>query len=282
MLVFQTKNELKSFLTTINSNAIKVGMVPTMGALHQGHASLVERSLSENALTIVSIFVNPTQFNNHEDLLKYPKTLEKDSSLLNSISKDIIIFAPSVSEMYTEHVVSKKYDFQGLDKVMEGAFREGHFDGVGTIVESLLLTVAPDRAYFGEKDFQQLQIIKKLVELQNIPVEIIGCPILREPNGLAMSSRNERLSKELRKEAGFIYETLKKISAKFPDHSPLSIIEWATEQFQLHPNLRLEYLQISEEDTLKPIDHKKKDKKYRAFIAVFADGVRLIDNIGLN
>ncbi|MGY8914765.1 MAG: pantoate--beta-alanine ligase [Flavobacteriales bacterium] len=282
MLVFQTKNELKSFLTTINSNAIKVGMVPTMGALHQGHASLVERSISENALTIVSIFVNPTQFNNQEDLLKYPKTLEKDSSLLKSISKDIIIFAPSVSEMYTENVASKKYDFQGLDRVMEGAFREGHFDGVGTIVESLLLTVAPDKAYFGEKDFQQLQIIKKLVDLQNIPVEIIGCPILREPNGLAMSSRNERLSKELRKEAGFIYDTLKKIRVRFTDHSALSIIEWATEQFQLHPNLRLEYLQISEEDTLKPLQSKKKDKKYRAFIAVFANGVRLIDNIGLN
>lgn len=282
MLVFQTKNELKSFLTTINSNAINVGMVPTMGALHQGHASLVERSISENALTVVSIFVNPTQFNNQEDLLKYPKTLEKDSSLLKSISKDIIIFAPSVSEMYSDNVASKKYDFQGLDKVMEGAFRKGHFDGVGTIVESLLLTVAPDKAYFGEKDFQQLQIIKKLVDLQNIPVEIIGCPISREPNGLAMSSRNERLSKPVRKEAGFIYEILKNISTKFPDHSAPSIIEWATEQFHLHPNLRLEYLQISEAETLKPIENKKKNKKYRAFIAVFADGVRLIDNIGLN
>ena len=208
MLVFQTKNELKTYLTISNSNAKKIGMVPTMGALHLGHASLVEKAISENDLTVVSIFVNPTQFNNQEDLLKYPSTFEKDSQLLKSISKDIIIFAPSVSEMYSDHVASKKYDFQGLDKVMEGAFREGHFDGVGTIVESLLLTASPDRAYFGEKDFQQLQIIKKLVRLQNIPVAIIGCPILRESNGLAMSSRNERLSKELRKEAGFIYETL--------------------------------------------------------------------------
>ncbi|MEB8328489.1 pantoate--beta-alanine ligase [Flavobacteriaceae bacterium KMM 6897] len=282
MLVFQTKIELKSYLSTINSNAKKVGMVPTMGALHLGHASLVERSLSENDLTVVSIFVNPTQFNNQEDLLKYPKTLEKDSELLNNISKDILIFAPSISEMYSDQVASKKYDFQGLDKVMEGAFREGHFDGVGTIVETLLWTVAPNRAYFGEKDFQQLQIIKKLVALQNIPVEIMGCPILREPNGLAMSSRNERLSKELRKEAGFIFETLKQVRENFADHSTSSVLVWAVEQFQKHPDLRLEYFQISEEDTLKPIDTKKKDKKYRAFIAVFADGIRLIDNIGLN
>tara|TARA_R110002051_G_scaffold325591_1_gene429174 strand:+ start:1910 stop:2758 length:849 start_codon:yes stop_codon:yes gene_type:complete len=282
MLVFQTKNELKSHLSYINSNAKKVGMVPTMGALHLGHASLVERAISENDTTVVSIFVNPTQFNNQEDLLKYPKTLEKDIELLENISRDIIVFAPSVSDMYSNRVASKKFDFQGLDKVMEGSFREGHFDGVGTIVESLLLTVAPHRAYFGEKDFQQLQIIKKLVALQNIPVEIIGCPILREPNGLAMSSRNERLSEELRNEAGFIYETLKKIREKFSDQNYETILDWATEQFQLHKNLRLEYLQISEEDTLKPLDTKKKDKKYRAFIAVFADGVRLIDNIGLN
>lgn len=282
MLVFQTKNELKTYLTTTNSNAKKIGMVPTMGALHLGHASLVERAISENDLTVVSIFVNPTQFNNQEDLLKYPTTFEKDLRLLKSISKDIIIFAPSVSEMYSDHVASKKYDFQGLDKVMEGAFRVGHFDGVGTIVESLLLTVAPDRAYFGEKDFQQLQIIKKLVRIQNIPVAIIGCPILRESNGLAMSSRNERLSKEVRKEAGFIYETLKQISEKFPEQSVLSIMEWAKDQFYFHVNLRLEYLQIAEENTLKPISIKKKNKKYRAFIAVFADGVRLIDNIALN
>ncbi|MEJ1221257.1 pantoate--beta-alanine ligase [Sediminicola sp. 1XM1-17] len=282
MLVFQTKNELKSYLNSIKSDAKKVGMVPTMGALHQGHASLVARAISENEITVVSIFVNPTQFNNQEDLLKYPQTFEKDSELLELLSKDIIIFAPSVGEMYSTEVTSKKYDFQGLDKVMEGAFREGHFDGVGTIVESLLLTVAPDKAYFGEKDFQQLQIIKKLVALQNIPVEIIGCPILREPNGLAMSSRNERLNRELRREAGFIYETLKTISTKFADQSIESIMEWATAQFQAHPQLRLEYLQISDEETLNPIGSKKENKKYRAFIAVFADGVRLIDNIALN
>lgn len=282
MLVFQTKNALESYLSTINSNAKKVGMVPTMGALHLGHASLVERSLSENELTIVSIFVNPTQFNNQEDLLKYPKTLVKDSELLINISKDIVIFAPSITEMYADHVASKKYDFQGLDKVMEGAYRKGHFNGVGTIVESLLRTVAPNRAYFGEKDFQQLQIIKKLVALQKIPVEIIGCPILREPNGLAMSSRNERLSKELRKDAGFIFKTLQMVNEKFRDQSASSVMIWATKQFRKHPDLRLEYLQISEEDTLKPIDTKKENKKYRAFIAVFADGVRLIDNIALN
>lgn len=282
MLVFQTKNELKTYLSSINSNAKKVGLVPTMGALHQGHASLVERAISENEITVVSIFVNPTQFNNQEDLIKYPKTFEKDSELLERISKDIIIFAPSVGEMYSTEVTSKKYDFQGLDKVMEGAFRDGHFDGVGTIVESLLITVAPDNAYFGEKDFQQLQIIKKLVALQKIPVQIIGCPILREPNGLAMSSRNERLNKELRKEAGFIFETLKEVRGKFPDHNIDSIVEWATEQFKSHPHLRLEYLQISEEETLNPTEIKRENKKYRAFIAVFVDGVRLIDNIALN
>src|SRR5690606_1597657 len=163
------------------------------------HISLVKKALLENDLVVVSIFVNPTQFDKKDDLEKYPRNFESDIDLLKSVSDKIVVFAPTVDEIYGQNVQSQSYKFDGLDKVMEGEFRAGHFDGVGTIVELLLRTVAPDRAYFGEKDFQQLQIIRKMAQLKKLPYTIIGCPIEREPNGLAMSSRNERLSKTTRK-----------------------------------------------------------------------------------
>ncbi len=208
MLLIKTRKQLIAHLSTLKENQT-LGLVPTMGALHIGHAALVNRAVQENHVVVVSIFVNPTQFNNTDDLDKYPQTLKADIEVLERISKDIIVFVPSIDEMYSEEVKSVNYDFDGLEHVMEGAFRAGHFDGVGTIVESLLTLVKPDNAYFGEKDFQQLQIIRKLTELRKIPVEIIGCPIVREVNGLAFSSRNERLSNNTRKEAAFIYKTLK-------------------------------------------------------------------------
>jgi len=179
-------------------------------------------------------------------------------------------------------VESNSYNFGGLENVMEGTFREGHFDGVGTIVEILLTSVKPDKVYFGEKDFQQLQIIRKLVEIRNIPVKIIGCPIVREANGLALSSRNERLSNNIRNEAAFIFKTLTSAKRIFGTKSANKVTEWVTKQFEKQPNLKLEYIEITEAITLKPVIRKQKNRKYRAFIAVHADGVRLIDNIALN
>lgn len=253
-----------------------------MGALHQGHLALVRRAIAENSYVVVSIFVNPTQFNNPEDLEEYPKSMDRDLLFLQRISDDIILFVPSVSEIYSDKVHSKKYAFEGLDKMMEGEFREGHFDGVGTIVEKLLTIVSPHRAYFGEKDFQQLQIIKKLVELLGFPVKIISCPIVRETSGLAMSSRNERLSERLRKEAAFIYKTLKEAKVQFGTKSAKYVMDWVRKKFRKHPDLELEYIRIMNAASLRPVRRKEKGQKYRAFIAVYAEGVRLIDNIALN
>ncbi|MGB5665407.1 MAG: pantoate--beta-alanine ligase [Maribacter sp.] len=281
MLPITTRKELNQHLSLVKKNQ-KLGLVPTMGALHLGHVALVKRAILENDVVVVTIFVNPTQFNNKKDLENYPQTLNTDIAILKEISENILVFAPSTKEMYTNEVTSKNYNFGGLEYVMEGAFRGGHFNGVGTIVESLFKIVKPDSAYFGEKDFQQLQIIRKLVEIKKIPVKIIGCPIVRESNGLALSSRNERLSKSTRNEAGFIYKTL--ISAKklFGTESANIIKDWVRNQFKDHPELELEYIEVTETKTLKPIIRKRQNRKYRAFIAVYADGVRLIDNIALN
>ncbi|WP_276168963.1 pantoate--beta-alanine ligase [Zobellia alginiliquefaciens] len=280
MLVFKTKKELLDHISTLpKTNGL--GLVPTMGALHTGHASLVQKAVDENETVVVSIFVNPTQFDNKEDLAKYPHTFDADLELLSSVSDDILVFSPSADEVYDKKIKAKKYNFEGLDTVMEGAFRDDHFNGVGTIVEALLLLVTPNRAYFGEKDFQQLQIIKKLVKQQQIPVEIVGCPIVREPHGLAMSSRNERLSPELRQKASFIYHTLLTAKEKFGTKSADYVLNWIREKFGEQEKLELEYIEIADVETLSPITTKKENIKYRAFIAVYADGVRLIDNIAL-
>ncbi|MDC0008293.1 pantoate--beta-alanine ligase [bacterium] len=281
MLLFKTKKALRSHLSSLNSKN-KLGFVPTMGALHHGHAELVKQAVLENNYVVVSIFVNPTQFDNKKDLEKYPKTLKADMALLEVISKDILVFTPSISEIYQDKVIAKTYNFNGLDKVMEGTYRNNHFNGVGTIVESLFRAVLPNKAYFGEKDFQQLQIIKKMVAIQKLPVNVVGCPIVRERSGLAMSSRNERLSKTMRSEAAFIYATLKATKVKFGTKSAKLVVQWVNEQFNNHPSLKLEYFEITDTDTLTPIIKKEENKKYRAFIAVYAEGVRLIDNIALN
>lgn len=208
--------------------------------------------------------------------------MEQDTKLLAELSEDILIFAPDTSEMYPDSIESVSYDFDGIEEVMEGKHRPGHFDGVGTIVEALLRAVSPDRAYFGEKDFQQLQIVRKLVRLKQLPVEIIGCPIVREPSGLAMSSRNERLSKRLRKEASFIYKTLQSAKIKFGTESAIEVADWVEKEFEHHPDLELEYFEIADAESLKAIRRKQKENNYRAFIAVYAEGIRLIDNIALN
>ncbi len=281
MVLVRTKKELASHLSSLDKTK-GLGLVPTMGALHKGHLALVKKAISENENIIVSIFVNPTQFNNKEDLEKYPQTLEADTALLKGVSDAICVFTPTVEEIYADKVKTKLYDFEGLDKVMEGEFRDDHFNGVGTIVETLLDLVNPDNAYFGEKDFQQLQIIKKLVAIENIPVKIIGCPIVREASGLAMSSRNERLSENMRKEAAFIYKTLKTAKKKFGTESAKKVMDWVESQFHKHHDLDLEYISITDVDTLTPIQKKQKNIKYRAFVAAYAENIRLIDNIALN
>jgi pantoate--beta-alanine ligase len=282
MHLFHHKKELVSHLENQRGQNRTIGLVPTMGALHTGHLSLVKRALSENDVVVVSIFVNPTQFDKKDDLEKYPRSLEKDIELLKKVSDKIVVFAPTVEDIYDNNVKSQSYEFDGLDKVMEGEFRTGHFDGVGTIVELLLKTVEPNKAYFGEKDFQQLQIIRKMVELKKLPYTIIGCPIEREPHGLAMSSRNERLTKPTREEAKFIFGTLQGAKAKFGTESATNIVDWVKTAFNNHPLFDLEYFEIADEATLTPMLKKQENQKYRAFIAVYADGVRLIDNLRLN
>ncbi len=282
MRLFEQKREFIEFLDGERKKNNAIVLVPTMGALHQGHISLVKRALLENDIVVVSIFVNPTQFDNKDDLQKYPRSLEKDLEALGQVSRKIVVFAPTIDDVYGKDVQSQSYEFDGLDQVMEGQFRKGHFDGVGTIVELLLRTVQPDRAYFGEKDFQQLQIIQKMVQLKKLPVEIVTCPIEREPHGLAMSSRNERLSKTTRKEAGFIYKILQSAKSKFGTESANDIAAWVAREFKHNGMLNLEYFQIADEQTLTPLSEQKENRKYRAFIAVYADGVRLIDNLRLN
>lgn len=283
MNVYTTKHDISDAIKVLKGQKKKLGFVATMGALHQGHMALVKTALSQNDVAIVSVFVNPTQFNNQEDLDKYPRTLDRDVNLLKTVSTDkIIVFAPTVETIYNGNTISEQFDFDGLEFEMEGKFREGHFNGVGTIVKRLLEIIQPDKAYFGEKDFQQLQIIKKLAKKYNIPSEIIGCKIQRETSGLAMSSRNERLKEVYKREASFIYKTLKTAKIKFGTKSANEVTEWVTKQFTKNKLLELEYFIIADEQTLKSVKRKSNKKSYRAFIAVYADDIRLIDNIALN
>jgi len=280
---FQNKTELSNYISALKAKGSSIGFVPTMGALHKGHLSLVNKGLSENDLVVVSIFVNPTQFDNKDDLVKYPRTLDADIALLKTVSDHkIITYAPSVEDIYDDNIASESFFYDGLEHKMEGAFRQGHFDGVGTIVKRLFEIVKPDFAYFGEKDFQQLQIIRKLVELHHIPVTIVGCPIHRAKDGLAMSSRNARLTPEHREIAPFIYKTLEAAKAKFGTKSAKEVTEWVYMQFEKQSLLELEYFIIADITTLKPVKRKSIKKSYRAFIAVYAGDIRLIDNIALN
>lgn len=282
MLIFNKQVALSAHLESVSNSQTTIGFVPTMGALHAGHLSLLKASLSNNSITVISIFVNPTQFNNVDDLEKYPRTLEADVLKISELDDAIILFAPDVNDLYEGNTVSAKFDFDGLENQLEGKFRPGHFDGVGTIVKRLLEIVKPTNAYFGEKDFQQLAIIKKLVAKHNLSVKIIGCPILREANGLAMSSRNERLSESSRQEAGAIYEILTSAKHLFGTESVKSVTEYVNEEFKKLPNFEVEYFEIADEETLLPATTKEPSKKYRAFIAVFINDVRLIDTISLN
>ncbi len=280
MIVFKEAETLNKYLSNRDKNT-SVGFVPTMGALHNGHLSLIKRASDENDITVVSIFVNPTQFDKAEDLNKYPRTLNTDLEMLEKVNCNIV-FVPSVPEMYPSDTTSEEFNFEGLDQYMEGLFRDGHFAGVGTVVKRLLEIVKPDNAYFGEKDYQQLLIIKKMVETEKLPVNIIGCDIYREPDGLAMSSRNVRLTKEQRSEAPLIYKTLNEARNMFKNNNIATVKDYVEDVFLKNKLLELEYFEIADASTLKPALSKEKDTKYRGFIAVFAGKIRLIDNIALN
>ena len=277
MKVINTIKELQALLGSYRAEGKRIGFVPTMGALHDGHASLVARSVKENDITVVSVFVNPTQFNDKNDLKNYPRTLDADCALLERVGA-AVVFAPSVEEMYpTED--TRRFSFAPLDTVMEGACRPGHFNGVAQIVSKLFYAVNPDRAYFGEKDFQQLAIIREMVRQLSLDVEIVGCPIVREEDGLAMSSRNTLLSEDERERALTISSTLF-ASVDFAKVNTLEATKaFVEDMINDTPGLELEYYQIVDGNTLQEIEEWSDSDYVVGCIALFCGNVRLIDNI---
>lgn len=277
MKLIRTIKELQAELDTYKKQGKKIGLVPTMGALHAGHASLVKRSVSENSATVVSVFVNPTQFNDKNDLIKYPCNLDADCQLLEEVGATFV-FAPAVEEMYPEPD-TRQFNFAPLDTVMEGAFRPGHFNGVAQIVTKLFDAVQPDNAYFGEKDFQQLAIIRAMVKQLGYTLHIVGCPIVRETDGLALSSRNARLSKEEREIALNISQTLFKSRIFAASHSLEETVKFVEDSIAAVDGLRLEYFQIVDGNTLQPVSDWEDSDYIVGCITVFCGEVRLIDNI---
>lgn len=280
MQVFYDKQSFSNYIIRQKKENKIIGFAPTMGALHAGHISLYQEARQENDIVVSSIFVNPTQFNNLEDLEKYPRTIEDDIKKLETSKLVDAVYIPKVEDIYPNGMKKKHYDFGGIENEMEGAARPGHFDGVGTVVEELFLQVEPDNAYFGEKDFQQLKIIEKLVDILNLNIKIHGVKIHREESGLAMSSRNMRLSDTEKKASSVIYKTLKKVNDWFRVVSIPEIKKRVEEIFQQN-QMKLEYFLIADEGTLKEVDFFSKDKSYRAFIVVNVGKVRLIDNMHL-
>jgi len=281
-MIYHYHHILNKEIASVKRKNKTIGFVPTMGALHHGHLTLVSRALEENDIVVVSIFVNPTQFDKPADLKKYPRTMDVDADLLKTLKGPIYIYAPLPSDLYGDNLVSKKYNFGGLEHQMEGRFRPGHFDGVGTVLNLLFRAIKPDHAYFGEKDFQQLQIANKLVEIEDLPTKIVGCPIVREESGLAMSSRNKRLSPKLLEEAVLIHHMLVEVKKYFGQSSIAKLSIIVEKAFRENEHLELEYFEIANINNLKTAARKRAGIKYRAFIAAFAGGVRLIDNIALN
>ncbi len=275
---FSSIAQTKAWIQQQRQAGKSIGFVPTMGALHDGHLELMRCAQKENDLLVVSIFVNPIQFNNPDDLKKYPRTLDEDKKKLEAVGCDLL-FAPDAKEMYPEGEPEKHYDFGQLDKVMEGAFRPGHFNGVAIVVKKLFDIVQPHRAYFGEKDFQQLTIIKKLVEMEKIPVEIVPCPIVREPDGLAMSSRNRLLTPEERKEAPFIYQTLREAKLRRQHICANPLRQMIINRFEGNEHFKLEYFDIVDDRTLQPVKAWNDKVGTVACVAVWLGNVRLIDNI---
>lgn len=278
MHIFNTIAETQQYLKSQQRAGKTIGFVPTMGALHAGHISLIERAKAENDLAVCSIFVNPTQFNNPDDLKKYPRTLERDCEMLLPAGCDVV-FAPSAEEMYPS-LPQLKMDFGTLETVMEGKFRPGHFNGVGIVVSKLFNIVKPEKAYFGLKDLQQVAVIRRMVQDLSFDLEIIPCPTLRETDGLAMSSRNTRLSPEARALAPQIYKALNLAKESLQSGASVSEMQTAVnEHFTNYPEFELEYFEAADFDTLLPIEAKITDGKTALCVAAFLGGVRLIDNI---
>ncbi len=277
MNIYKSIEDLQAFVEAERAKGLRIAFVPTMGALHAGHLSLVRRALSECDRCIVSVFVNPTQFNDPRDLETYPRTLEADSTLLASVGASAL-FAPEVSTIYPEED-TRTFDVGAVAEVMEGRYRPGHFNGVMQVVSRLFDIVRPDCAYFGEKDFQQIAVIRAMVRLIDSPVEIIACPIVREADGLALSSRNVRLSAEERREAPQIYRILSESRSWAKEMSPQQVIERVTEQINAVPHLRVEYFEIVDTDSLQPIASWSDSTAPHGCITVFCGEVRLIDNI---
>ena len=277
MKLVHTIQELRAELDIQRKAGKKIGFVPTMGALHEGHASLVRRAVAENEIVVVSVFVNPTQFNDKNDLLKYPRTLEADCELLEK-EGTAYVFAPSVEEIYPEPD-TRQFSYAPLDTVMEGKFRPGHFNGVCQVVSKLFMMVEPDVAYFGEKDFQQLAIIREMVKQMNFSLQIVGCPIVREADGLALSSRNARLSDEQRKQALEISQTLFKSQEYAASHTLAETQQFVEESIAAAEGLELEYFEIVDGMTLQKIASWEDTDYIVGCITVFCGEVRLIDNI---
>ena len=280
MQIIKTKAELEQTVAACKRQGKSIGLVPTMGALHEGHASLIRRCVSENEVTFVSVFVNPTQFNNKEDLAKYPRDLMRDAELLSSINADFI-FAPTPEEMYTSEEMNTtfQFDFGGLDQVMEGKMRPGHFNGVVQVVSKLFYMVQPDRAYFGEKDYQQLAIIRRLKDVMHFDIQIIGCPIVREASGLALSSRNERLSPAEKETAVNISRVLFASLDYAKTHSVSETEQWVISEINGIEGLEVEYYEIVDQTTLLPVQ----DFSHAiGCVTVYCGPVRLIDNIKYN
>lgn len=280
MKVINKTSDLQAIIEQFKNDGKSIGLVPTMGALHKGHLSLVKNSISNNDITVVSIFVNPTQFNNPNDLASYPRTVEKDLELLQTIGCDVV-FAPEADDIYSKSETDSRFefDFEGLDKVMEGKFRPGHFNGVVQIVSKLFDLVRPDRAYFGEKDFQQLAIIRLMTRRYNLPIEIVPCPIVREDSGLALSSRNSLLKDNEKQVAQHIYAVLNESRQFVPQTEVEELKQCVIAAIEQKPELKVEYFDIVDGHTLKSIGKWDECDYVVGCITVFCGNVRLIDNI---
>jgi pantoate--beta-alanine ligase len=278
MLIVHSAEELQNNLKLKNKS---LGLVPTMGALHQGHLSLIKRAANENKKVVVSIYVNPTQFNRSDDLDNYPKNIENDIALLKPFEKQLILYVPSHDDLYPEGIKSKKFDFGSLTAHMEGASRPGHFNGVATIVEALLVNIQPTKAYFGEKDFQQLQVIRALNQKLDLNIEIVNCTLQRANDGLALSSRNTMLTKAQRAAAVIIYQILEYLNKYATDWSVREMEHYFKSKVEAIKDFKVDYFSIAAPSDLVPISHFDSLKNYRVFVAVYAGETRLIDTIEL-
>ena len=282
MIVCYLKSEVKNELKANIANKDIIGLVPTMGSLHKGHLSLIKTAVKNCNQVWVSIFINPTQFNNESDLKNYPKNIKKDISLIESVSKKIKVFCPEINEMYEKGLNYNQYNFNGIDSKLEGKYRKGHFNGVATIVSKLFELFKPNQAFFGEKDFQQTQIVKRLIDLEKHKTKLIICPTVREKNGLAMSSRNNLLSQKNRENSSIIFHNLNYVKTHFKKTDFDQIISKCIKSINSYDGFKTEYFEIVDSFSLSKQKKYCENKSYRVFVSVIVDEVRLIDNILLN